>query len=65
MTNNNIKVKTHNKRYSILIGTDLIDNFSKILKKNSVNFEKCLIIIDKNVPKKLINITLKSISKKK
>ena len=53
-----IIVKTKNEKYPILIGRNLIANFSSLLRKNSITFKKCLIVIDKNVPKdSLINIT--------
>ena len=48
-------VKTKNERYPIIIGRNLIYKLTNILKKNSINFKKCLFIIDKNVPKKKIN----------
>ena len=36
-----------------------------ILKNNLINFNQCLVIADKNVPKKLIDKILNSLSKKK
>ena len=45
-------VKTKNENYPILIGRNLISNLSNILKQNSITFKKCLLIIDKNIPKK-------------
>ena len=45
-------VKTKTQSYNIIIGNNLIKNLSKILKDNSMNFKKCLLVIDKKVPKK-------------
>ena len=47
-------INTKSEKYPIIIGSNLIQNLSKILIKNSINFKKCLIVIDKNVPKKNI-----------
>ncbi|MBA1340047.1 MAG: 3-dehydroquinate synthase/shikimate kinase / 3-dehydroquinate synthase [Pelagibacterales bacterium] len=58
---NKLKIKTKNFSYSLIIGSNLINKLSKILKDNSINYNKCLIVIDKRVPKKLvkkINISL-------
>ena len=49
-----LKVKTSNESYPILIGANLVSKFSNLLSKNSIKFEKCLLVIDKNVPKKKI-----------
>ncbi len=51
-------VKTKNEKYPILIGRNLVSNLTNLLKKNSINFKKCLLVIDKNIPKKnLIKIS--------
>ncbi len=47
-----LTVKTETQKYPIIIGSDLISKFSSIIKANSIKFDKCLIVIDKNVPKK-------------
>ena len=60
----NIKIKTRSKNYSILIGNNILKNLDIIIKKNSSNFNKCLIIVDKNVPKKFLKIINTSLSKK-
>ncbi len=46
----NIVTKTEN--YPIIIGSNLTSSVSKIFKLNSIDFNKCLIVVDKNVPKK-------------
>ena len=49
-------VKTNREKYSIFIGSGLVTNLKKIIKNQKINFIKCLIVFDKNVPKKKINI---------
>ena len=46
-----IIVKTKNEKYPILIGRNLIANFSSLLRKNLIRFQKCLFVVDKNIPK--------------
>jgi len=58
-------VNTKNEKYPILIGSNLLLNLSKILKKHSINFQKCLIIIDKNISSKEINKIKKKFKNKK
>ena len=60
-----LKIKMKNQQYPILIGNGASNNIKKILKKNLVNFNKCLIIIDNKVPKKMIKKILQNFSKKK
>ena len=59
-----LNVKTNNNKYLILIGFGLINKLSLLLKNNSINFNKCLVVIDKNVPRKYIKIILKSLNNK-
>ena len=60
-----IKIKTGSQKYPIYIGNNILNNLGSILKKNLINFNKCLLIVDKNVPKKLINKVFNSLPKKK
>ena len=60
-----INIKTKKKNYPIIIGSNLIDNFSQLLINNSIKFEKCLLIIDNKAPKNLINKILKSLNNNK
>ena len=60
-----LKINTKTQEYPIIIGSNLISSISKLAKKNSLNFKKCLLIIDKNVPKKIISKIRKSLIKKK
>ena len=47
-------VKTNSEKYPIIIGRNLISNLSQIFKKNSIDFKKCLIVLDKNIPSKCV-----------
>ena len=49
---NKIKINSKSKNYSIIIGTNIIKDISKILHSNKIDFKKCLIIIDNKVPKR-------------
>ena len=57
-------VKTGNNKYPIIIGNNIINKFGIILKENLNNFNQCLVVTDKNVPKKLIKKILISLPKK-
>ena len=48
-------VKTNSEKYPIIIGRNLISNLSQIFKTNSVNFKKCLLVLDKNIPNRYVN----------
>ena len=60
-----LKIETKTQKYPIIIGSNLITNFSKIIKNNSLTFNQCLLVIDKNVPKKFITKIKNSLKKKK
>ena len=60
----NLRIKTQNHYYNIVIGYNLLSKISKILIDNSINFKKCLLVVDKNIPSKII-IKLKKTFKKK
>tara|TARA_Y100000590_G_scaffold252234_1_gene283208 strand:- start:110 stop:1210 length:1101 start_codon:yes stop_codon:yes gene_type:complete len=65
MKKNKLLVKTKSKKYSIYIGSDIIKNISKILKLEKKRFDKCLIVIDKNIPKKNLAVLKRQITCKK
>ena len=58
-------IKTGDQKYPIFIGNNILNKINKILKKNLINFNQCLLVADKNVPKKLIQKVLNSLPKKK
>ena len=59
-----LQINTKDHKYPIFIGSGLITKLSKLLNKNSIKFDKCLLVIDNKVPKTLIKIILKSLPKK-
>ena len=60
-----LQVKTGNQKYPIIIGRNILKKISVLLKDNFINYNQCLIVVDKNVPKKLIEKFLKFLPKKK
>ena len=60
-----LHVKTGNQKYPIFIGNNILNKLKTILKENLINFNQCLVVADKNVPKKLIDKVLNSLPKKK
>ena len=56
-----LKVSTSSQKYSIIIGNNILNKINKFLKENSINFNQCLLVIDKNVPKKLVKNALNSL----
>jgi len=60
-----LKIKTKAQQYSIIIGSNLMSNISKIIKDNSVNFKQCLLVVDKNISLKIVSKIKKSLNKKK
>ena len=47
-----LQIKTASKNYQIIIGKDILNKTKTILNSNNINFNKCLIVVDKKVPKK-------------
>ena len=58
-------VNTVGQKYPIIIGKNIAKNISKIISDNLISFEKCLLVVDKNVPKKLLVKIRKSFLNKK
>ncbi len=58
-------VKTKSKKYPIIIGSNIINKIKYLLKLNNVDFEKSLIVFDKNVPKKKLNIIKQKLKTKR
>ena len=56
-------VKTHSEKYPIIIGRNLISNLSQIFRKNSINFKKCLLVLDKNIPNKYVKQISRSLKR--
>ena len=60
-----LKIRTNVQNYPIIIGSNLVSNILKLSKENSLQFKKCLVVIDKNISKKIVNKIKKSLNKKK
>ena len=60
-----LTINTQFETYPIIIGSNLIKNLAIYLKKNSINFNQCLLIIDKNIPKRMVSKITKSLKRKK
>ena len=59
-----LKVGTNSQKYSIIIGNNILDKINKLLKESSINFNQCLLVIDKNVPRNLVKSITKSLPKR-
>jgi 3-dehydroquinate synthase len=60
-----LQVKTNNKNYPIIIGKNIFGKLPKFLYENKLDFLKCLIVADDNVPKKNIKKLTNSLPSKK
>jgi 3-dehydroquinate synthase len=58
-----LQVSTVDQKYPIIIGSNILNKLNNFLKSSSINFNQCLIVADKNVPKKLIKNALSSLPK--
>ena len=56
-------VKTKSEKYPIIIGRNLISNLSGIFKTNYINFKKCLLVLDKNIPNKYVKQISRSLKR--
>ncbi len=65
MKQTKLNIATKTKKYPIIIGSNLTSSISKIFKLNSIDFDKCLIVIDRGVPKKFVSNIKKSLKNKK
>ena len=59
-----LRVQTKSNNYQIIIGSNLIRKLSEIFKKNSLNFKKCLLVVDRNILKKITLKIKKSLGNK-
>tara|TARA_Y100000992_G_scaffold302638_1_gene277858 strand:+ start:2804 stop:3910 length:1107 start_codon:yes stop_codon:yes gene_type:complete len=61
----NLPIKTDTQKYPIIIGSNLISKIQTMLKDNTDEFESCLLVIDKNIPKKKVLQIKKTFKNKK
>ena len=60
-----LQIKAGNQKYPIVIGNNILNKLKQFFRENLINFNQCLVVIDKNVPKNLISKVLNSLAKKK
>ena len=65
MKQTRLNIVTKTEKYPIIIGSNLTSSISKFFKSNSIDFDKCLIVVDKNVPKKFVSNIKRSLKNKK
>ena len=44
MIQSKIKIRTKNQSYNVIVGNNLVKDLLKILKNNSIIFNKCLLV---------------------
>ncbi len=54
-----LKIKTKSKNYNIYFGYNILKKLYLILKSENINFDKCLIVVDRKIPKNKLNILKK------
>ena len=64
MKQTRLNIVTKNEKYPIIIGSNLTSSLSKIFKLNSIYFDKCLIVVDRGVPKKFVSNIKRSLKNK-
>ena len=58
-------VRTNNQKYPIIIGNNILKDTQKFFKSTNINFNRCLIVVDKNVPKTILKKIFESFAQKK
>ena len=58
-------IKTNSEKYPIFIGKNLITKISSLMVNNSIKSKKCLLLVDRNVPKNFISEIKKKLRNKK
>ena len=60
-----LKINTKSKNYNIYVGHNIISKLNLIIKKEKINFEKTLIVVDKNIPKSFVKKVKSKLSSEK
>ena len=60
-----LTIKTNSEKYPIFIGKNLITKISSLMVSNSIKSKKCLLVVDKKVPRKFISGIKKKLRNKK
>ena len=48
-----LQIKTKSQDYPIIIGKNISSKLMGIASNNYLKFDKCLLVVDKNIPKKI------------
>ena len=59
-----LKIKTKMQAYNIYIGSNLISKAFNLINRDSISFQKCLIVIDSKISNKFILKIMKALKKK-
>ena len=59
-----LKIKQRYQNYPIIIGQNIISNFSSLVKNCNLKISKYLLVVDKNVPKNMVKKLCNSIGSK-
>ena len=59
-----LNIETKTQKYPIYIGKKISANINQITKSNSIKFDRCLLVVDSNVPKKFVSVIKKSLKNK-
>ncbi len=65
MKQTRLNIVTKTEKYPIIIGSNFTSSVLKIFELNSIYFDKCLIVIDRGVPKKFVSNIKRSLKNKK
>ena len=60
-----LQIKNNNQKYPIIIGNNILGRLQFFLDSSSIHFNQVLIVVDVNVPKKIIKKVLNSLPQKK
>ena len=60
-----LNIKQKNITYPLIIGNNIISNFSKYVKNCNLKISKYFLVVDKNVPSKMVKKLTKSLDNKK
>ena len=59
-----LNINQQKQNYSVIIGSNIISKFSKLLKNCNFKSSKYFLVIDKNIPKTMIKKLINSLNRK-
>ena len=60
-----VNIKKSNYHYPIIIGSNIVSKFNQYIEENKLKISKYFVVVDKNVPKRIIAKLTNSITKAK